>query len=108
MSVVRKERPEMTTRGLPKGLGHNPSADKFVPEELQRMIEAYGNHPSFTMLCIGNELGNSNFDIMQQWIKSLQEKDPRRLYAISTAERLCRQINIWSLTTYPRQAVLMA
>ena len=79
MSVVRKERPEMTTRGLPKGLGHNPSADKFVPEELQRMIEAYGNHPSFTMLCIGNELGNSNFDIMQQWIKSLQEKDPRRL-----------------------------
>ena len=88
MSVVRKERPEMTTRGLPKGLGHNPSADKFVPEELQRMIEAYGNHPSFTMLCIGNELGNSNFDIMQQWIKSLQEKDPRRLYAISTARKI--------------------
>lgn len=29
MSVVRKERPEMTTRGLPKGLGHNPSADKL-------------------------------------------------------------------------------
>ena len=78
----------MTTRGLPKGLGHNPSADKFVPEELQRMIEAYGNHPSFTMLCIGNELGNSNFDIMQQWIKSLQEKDPRRLYAISTARKI--------------------
>ena len=52
------------------------------------MIEAYGNHPSFTMLCIGNELGNSNFDIMQQWIKSLQEKDPRRLYAISTARNI--------------------
>lgn len=88
MSSVNKERPEMTTRGLPKGLGENPSADKFVPEELERMIEAYGNHPSFVMLCIGNELGNSNFDVMQQWIKPLQEKDSRRLYSVSTARKI--------------------
>ena len=88
MSSINKDRPEMTTRGLPQGLGNNPSADKFVPEELQRMIEAYGNHPSFVMLCIGNELGHSNFDVMQQWIKPLQEQDSRRLYSVSTARKI--------------------
>lgn len=88
MSTVNKDRPEMTTKGLPKGLGYNPSADTFVQAELQRMVEAYGNHPSFTMLCIGNELGNSNFEVMEQWIKKLREKDNRRLYAVSTARRI--------------------
>lgn len=88
MAVVRPERSEMTTRGLPKGLGYNPSAEAFVPGELQRMIDAYGNHPSFTMMCIGNELGNSDFDMMQKWIKPLQQKDDRRLYSISTARKI--------------------
>ena len=87
MSIINKDRPEMTTRGLPKGLGHNPSADAFVPAEMHRMIEAYGNHPSFAMLCIGNELGNSDFKVMQEWIIPLQ-KDNRRLYAVSTARTI--------------------
>lgn len=88
MSVVNKDRPEMTTKGLPKGLGHNPSADAFVQAELRRMIDAYGNHPSFTMICIGNELGNSDFDVMEKWIKKLREEDDRRLYSVSTARRV--------------------
>lgn len=88
MSVINPERPEMTTRGLPKGLGHNPSADAFVPAEMRRMLDAYGNHPSFTMLCVGNELGNSDFGVMQRWIDSLEREDPRRLYAVSTARQV--------------------
>lgn len=88
MSVINPERPEMTTKGLPKGLGNNPSADKFVPAEMQRMLDAYGNHPSFAMLCIGNELGNSDFEVMQKWIEPLREKDNRRLYSVSTARKI--------------------
>ncbi len=88
MSVINPARPEMTTKGFPTGLGHNPSADAFVPAELQRMLDAYGNHPSFAMLCIGNELGNSDFEVMQKWIKELRDKDNRRLYAISTARKI--------------------
>lgn len=88
MSIINKDRPEMTTKGLPKGLGQNPSADSFVPAELQRMIDAYGNHPSFTMICIGNELGNSDFKVMEKWIKALREKDNRRLYSVSTARTI--------------------
>jgi beta-galactosidase len=88
MTSTPKDRPDMLTKGLPEGLGKNPSADKFVQEELQRILDAYGNHPSFTMLCIGNELGNSDFDVMQQWMKKLKEKDSRRLYSVSAARKI--------------------
>lgn len=88
MSAINPERPEMITKGLPKGLGYNPSADEFVPAELKRMIDAYGNHPSFAMLCIGNELGSSDFEKMQKWIVPLREKDNRRLYSLSTARKI--------------------
>lgn len=88
MSVINPERPEMTTRGLPKGLGHNPSADTFVPAEMKRMVEAYGNHPSFVMMCIGNELGNSDFEVMQEWVKGVKASDNRRLYSVSTARKI--------------------
>ena len=39
----------MDTKGHPQGLGKNPSADRYVQQELHRMIDAYGNHPSFVM-----------------------------------------------------------
>ena len=88
MSVEQKERKEMDTKGHPQGLGKNPSADRYVQQELVRMIDAYGNHPSFVMQCIGNELGNSDFEVMESWMKPLREKDSRRLYAVSTARKV--------------------
>ncbi|SHG55910.1 glycoside hydrolase family 2 [Pedobacter caeni] len=88
MTDPPKDRPDMMTLGLPQGLGKNPSADRFVQDELQRMLDTYGNHPSFTMMAIGNELGNSDFDVMQEWIKKLKASDNRRLYAVSTARKI--------------------
>ncbi|WP_182954741.1 sugar-binding domain-containing protein [Pedobacter gandavensis] len=88
MTDPPKDRPDMLTKGLPPGLGKNPSADKYTKEELQRMLDAYGNHPSFTMMCIGNELGNSDFNEMAKWIEKLKTNDNRRLYAVSTARKI--------------------
>ena len=88
MGVSRPERPDMETKGLPQGLGKNPSADSYVQAEMKRMIDAYGNHPSFAMFCIGNELGNSDFDVMKQWVAKMKETDGRRLYAVSTARNI--------------------
>lgn len=88
MSSEQKDRPEMNTKGYPQGLGKNPSADRYVQQELSRMIDAYGNHPSFVMQCIGNELGNSDFEVMESWMKPLKEKDSRRLYSVSTARKI--------------------
>ena len=98
-NMIDLGRPERDTKGHPKGLGHDPLRDKFVVEEMNRVVDTYGNNPSFTMFCIGNELGNSNFDIMKEWVAEIKEKDPRRLYAISTA-RTITEIDDYSATHY--------
>ncbi len=81
-------RKEMDTKGYPQGLGKNPSADPFIQNELRRMVNAYGNHASFVMMCIGNELGNSDFDIMESWLEPYKESDSRRLYSVSAARKI--------------------
>ena len=101
MSVDNTDRgrPEMNTRGFPKGLGYDPERDAYVVEEMNRVIKTYGNHPSFIMFCIGNELGNSDFDIMKGWIKDLKDRDPRRLYSVSTA-RTIAEVDDYNATHY--------
>ncbi len=81
-------RKEMDTKGHPQGLGKNPSADAFVQKEMRRMLDHYGNHASFVMMCIGNELGNSDFNIMQSWIEPYKKSDSRRLYSVSAARQI--------------------
>ena len=90
MSVDNTERgrPEMNTRGFPKGLGYDPPRDSFVVAEMNRVVDFYGNHPSFTLFCFGHELGNSNFETMKKWIADLKKRDNRRLYAVSTARTI--------------------
>ena len=36
-------------------LGNGMTIDKYLLEETRRMVDEYGNHPSFTMLAAGNE-----------------------------------------------------
>ncbi|GHT45318.1 beta-galactosidase [Planctomycetales bacterium] len=88
MTNPPKDRPDMITKGNPEGLGKNPSADAFIQKELSRISETYGNHPSFIMQCIGNELTSSDFEVMASWIKPLQENDNRRLFSLSTARKV--------------------
>lgn len=84
--MVARGRPEMNTKGYPQGLGRGDEvADEFVRQEMQRVIDWYGNHPSFVLFCIGNELGSSDFDVIGEWIHDLKTGDPRQLYAASTA-----------------------
>jgi beta-galactosidase len=87
--MVARGRPEMDTKGHPQGLGKgDQDADDFIWKEMKDVINTYGNHPSFIMFCIGNELGSSDFNLMGDWIKQLKEADPRRLYAASTARTI--------------------
>lgn len=51
--------------------------------ELEQILRAYGNHPSFVMLSFGNELqagalGHKRMDLL---LKTAVERDPTRLYA---------------------------
>lgn len=58
----------------------------FLKDEMARILERYGNHPSFALLCMGNEL-RGNFDIMADLVKFGRETDPRHLYSGSTARK---------------------
>jgi hypothetical protein len=82
-------RPEMDTAGHPQGLGHGDrSNDDFAQAEIRRILDTYGNHPSFVFFCIGNELGTSNFEVTGKWMRDAKAYDPRHLYAASTARTI--------------------
>ncbi len=82
-------RPEMDTEGHPQGLGWNDRGnDAFTRAEIRRILDEYGNHPSFVLFCVGNELGSSNFDELGAWMAQAREYDPRHLYAASTARTI--------------------
>ena len=62
-------------------IGNGEPIDKFIYAEGDRILKAYGNHPSFCMLAYGNEPGGANqkrflADLVNYW----KTKDPRRLY----------------------------
>ncbi len=62
-------------------IGDGKPIDKFIYEEGDRILKAYGNHPSFCMLAYGNEPGGRNQkrflgDLVSYW----KQKDPRRVY----------------------------
>jgi hypothetical protein len=82
-------RKDMDTLGYPKGVGKGDrTIDNYVRAEMRRMLDAYGNHPSFCFFAIGNELGSSDFKVMGEWIKAAKTYDPRRFYAASTARTI--------------------
>jgi len=79
----------MNAAGYPQGVGKNDrTIDRYARAEITRILDAYGNHPSFVFLVIGNELGSSNFEVMDQWIHEEKLRDPRRLYSASSARRI--------------------
>ena len=69
---------------------HNPpgTVDGYVRVEMRRVLDTYGNHPSFVLFTIGNELGGSDFKATGEWIREEKKRDPRRLYAASTARAI--------------------
>lgn len=48
--------------------------------EFDRILETYGNHPSFVLMCGGNEAKTSKIDLLKALVKRGQSHDPRRLY----------------------------
>ncbi len=68
----------------------NPVGDTiisaFMTDEAKRILREYGNHPSFTMLCAGNELGPNRDEpkrdaYLSSLIESWRSADDRHLYA---------------------------
>ncbi|HWW72096.1 MAG TPA: discoidin domain-containing protein [Duganella sp.] len=58
--------------------------DRMLYEETERMIKAYGNHPSFILLSPANEPKGRWKEAFDTWIAHYRKADPRRLYSNGT------------------------
>jgi len=56
----------------------------FLCRETQRIVQAYGNHPSFVMLSSGHEPSGPWQQVLTSWLLEWKRKDDRRLYAAQT------------------------
>lgn len=64
-------------------VGKDAGTLAYLKEEAARIIQNYGNHPSFCFWSMGNEL-EGDFNWLQNLVKELKAKDNRRLYATTT------------------------
>lgn len=67
-----------------KDVGQYPQRRDFFEQEMYAILEEYGNHPSFILMCNGNE-NEGDFKVLEDLVKKAQAYDSRRLYSSSTA-----------------------
>jgi hypothetical protein len=65
--------------------GQDAKRDAFLEAELKRIVDTYGNHPSFCTMALGNEFEGST-EILTRWDEMLIQRDPRHLYTCSSGE----------------------
>ena len=66
-----------------KNAGKEAKTSKFLHDEALRISIAYGNHPSFCLWSLGNEL-EGDFNWLTNLLLELKAKDPRHLYTTTT------------------------
>lgn len=57
----------------------------FLRAELFRILKAYGNHPSFALMAMGNE-HSGDWTVLGDFVDQAKRLDSRRLYAASSNE----------------------
>ncbi|MGN0634424.1 MAG: glycoside hydrolase family 2 TIM barrel-domain containing protein [Oscillospiraceae bacterium] len=67
------------TVAAPGEEGFNAAEQEYLIEEGFRMLKAYGNHPSYCMMSMGNELWGST-ERLNEIIGGYKKFDPRHLY----------------------------
>lgn len=55
----------------------------YLYAEADRILETYGNHPSFCLLSLGNEL-QYDFEFLGSLLNHVKAKDPRHLYTTTS------------------------
>ncbi|MCH1921374.1 hypothetical protein L9G15_18280 [Shewanella sp. A3A] len=76
-------------------VGADKATTDFLRAEGQRIIEEYGNHPSFIMMAMGNEL-EGDLDTLRSLVNHYKSQDSRHLYA-STAFSFQKPSEQWPL-----------
>lgn len=58
----------------------NCEMNEILWEETRRILDTFGNHPSFVMLSPSNEPGGDWYKPLTAWVSKCRAKDNRRLY----------------------------
>ena len=83
-------------------IGDGTSLDQFIYDESDRIIKAYGNHPSFCMLAYGNEpAGRKQNEYLGKLIEYWRSKDNRRIYTSGAGWPVIPE-NDYNVTSEPR------
>lgn len=61
-------------------LGNGKPIDKYLMDETKRIIDTYGNHPSFCMMAYGNEPSGNYVPYLENWVNHFRNYDPQRLF----------------------------
>lgn len=63
-------------------LGDGKPIDAWVYQEADRILQNYGNHPSFLLMTYGNEPGGKQHtNYLSKWVNHYRAQDSRRLYS---------------------------
>ena len=78
VSTFRWRLPRWANQGAE--IGEGDPLDQWLYEEAQRIIDAYGNHPSWIMMAYGNEPAGNLTEFLGKWVTYWKEHEPRRAH----------------------------
>ncbi|WP_228450676.1 sugar-binding domain-containing protein [Chryseolinea soli] len=62
-------------------VGDGKPVDRYIQQESERIVNAYGNHPSFCMMAYGNEPGGDHqVKYLTDFVNHWKQRDNRRQY----------------------------
>ena len=80
---LQVEGPSWANHGVT--LGDGLPIDQYIYDETNRILDTYGNHPSFCMMAYGNEpAGRNQVNYLGKLVNYWKAKDNRRLYTAAS------------------------
>ncbi len=79
--ILQPENPLWDGHGL---VGSDSERAAFILAEANRIVDTYGNHPSFCFMSMGNELGDGRDPFLTYLVDYLKKKDSRHLYTATS------------------------
>lgn len=75
---LQPEGPTWPNHGVKLGAGM--IIDQYLMDETERILNTYGNHPSFVMMASGNEPAGNWVPYTNRWVTHWAKQDSRRIY----------------------------
>ena len=75
---LQPEGPSWPNHGVK--LRRGMAIDQYLIDEGRRMLDTYGNHPSFCMMAAGNEPAGDWVPYCNEWVRTMKAYDSTKLY----------------------------